>query len=230
MDDAQVDSESQKDVLEIVSNTSLIDFLNNEEDCENLDEVQLFSEINRLASLNSSKFPSQDDDRTIEELLKEAETLINQPIGAENPMISCESTPIEIRNNIIDRYDYSTVHTLSHHDVSLTTFIVSCLCYSARKYLHESQRLFARANDLVCGQDKPMATCISELDREGVFELHGALGPVVTAACCGVEGTSSRSHRVLEAMHRLHRLSCRLTDSLEVLVIWRDFPVVSPRV
>jgi hypothetical protein len=118
MSDAHVDSDNQKDVLEIVSNTSLIDFLNNEEDCENVDEVQLFSEINRLASLNSSKFPSESDDRTIEELLKEAETLINQPIGAENPTISCESTPIEIRDNIIDRYDYSTVHTLSHQDVS----------------------------------------------------------------------------------------------------------------
>lgn len=118
MDDAQMDSESHKDVLELVSNTSLIDFLNYEEDCD--DVTTLFSEINRLASLNSSKISCQDDDRTIEELLKEAETLINQPIG-ENPMISCESTPIEIRNNIIDRYDYSTVN----HDVSFN--ILYCL-------------------------------------------------------------------------------------------------------
>lgn len=130
MDDAQVESESQKDVLEIVSNTSLIDFLNNEEVCENVDEIQLFSEINRLASLHSSKNSLVDDDRTIEELLKEAETLINQPIGGEKPicMISCESTPIEIRNNIVDRYDYSTVHTLSHHDVSF--YCLYCLMLS----------------------------------------------------------------------------------------------------
>lgn len=113
-------SENQKDVLEIVSNTSLIDFLNNEENCENFDELQLFSEINRLASLNNSKFQPEDEERTIEELLKEAETLINQPIGTDNGnfTISCESTPIEMKTNILDRYDYSTVQTLSHPDVS----------------------------------------------------------------------------------------------------------------
>lgn len=120
MDDPQKKRESQRDVLEIVSNTSLIDFLNNEESCENVDELQLFSEINRLASLNNRKFQPEDDERTIEELLKEAETLINQPIGTDNGnfTISCESTPCEIRDNLLDRYDYSTVQTLSHPDVS----------------------------------------------------------------------------------------------------------------
>lgn len=122
MDD--VYSECHKDMLELVSNTSLLDFLNNEESCESkVDEVQLFSEITRLASLNNSKFQPEDDERTIEELLKEAETLINQPIGGENVnfSLSHQSTPIEIRDNIIDRYDYSTVHTLSHHDVSFNS-------------------------------------------------------------------------------------------------------------
>lgn len=121
MENAQVNSEKLKDALEVVSNTSLIDFLNNEENCEeNIDEFKLFSEINRLASLNNSKFDVNDDDRTIEELLKEAETLINQPIGGNggNFTISCESTPIEIRYGNVDQYDYSTVKTLSHPDVS----------------------------------------------------------------------------------------------------------------
>lgn len=122
MDNALTNSEQPKDVLEVASNASLIDFLNNEENCEeNLDE--LFSEINRLASLNNSKFNDDNDDRTIEELLKEAETLINQPIGEANYTISCESTPLEIRNGIIDQYDYSTVKTLSHPDVSCNNFL-----------------------------------------------------------------------------------------------------------
>lgn len=113
MDNAQVSGDMLKDALEVVSNASLIDFLNNEENCEdNIDEFKLFSEINRLASLNNSKFDVNDDDRTIEELLKEAETLINQPIGGDggNFTISC--------GNRQDQYDYSTVKTLSHPDVS----------------------------------------------------------------------------------------------------------------
>lgn len=121
MDDAQVNSVNQKEVLDIVSNSSLIDFLNNEENCEEkIDEFQLFSEINRLATLNNRKFPEDDDDRTIEELLKEAETLINQPIGVDsgNCTISCQSTPLEIRSGFLDQYDYSTVKTLSQPDVS----------------------------------------------------------------------------------------------------------------
>lgn len=122
MSNALAKSLSQKDVLELVSNSSLIDFLNNEENCdEKIDELQLFSEINRLATLSDCKFNSEDDDRTIEELLKEAETLINQPIGVDsgNVTISCESTPSEIRNGILDQYDYSTIKTLSHPDVSV---------------------------------------------------------------------------------------------------------------
>lgn len=121
MDDAQVKITNEKEVQDIVSNSSLIDFLNNEENCEeNIDEFQLFSEINRLATLNNCKFSEDDDDRTIEELLKEAETLINQPIGVDNGncTISCQSTPQEIRSGILDQYDYSTVKTLSHPDVS----------------------------------------------------------------------------------------------------------------
>lgn len=128
-EDKKVHSEDTRDILELVSNSSLIDFLTNEETCENVDENQLFSEINRLATLNINKYESEDEDRTIEELLKEAETLINQPICVEqedqqqevpnNITISCESTPLEIRNNLLDRYDYSTVMSAtSQHDVS----------------------------------------------------------------------------------------------------------------
>lgn len=130
-DDDKVNrDEESREVLELVSNSSLVDleeFLSNEKSCLHLDENQLFSEINRLASLNESKYESEDEDRTIEELLKEAETLINQPIG-ENPAqltsISCESTPLEIRHNLLDRYDYSTVmntnNSCSQNDVSLS--------------------------------------------------------------------------------------------------------------
>lgn len=124
MGDTHNKSVNKREVLEVVSNSSLIDFLNNEENCEEkidpLSETELFSEINRLASLNNRKLNDEDDDRTIEELLKEAETLINQPIGVDNRnvTISCESTPLEIRGGILDQYDYSTVKSLSHHDVS----------------------------------------------------------------------------------------------------------------
>lgn len=123
MGDAQVKSESGRDTLDIVSNSSLIDFLKIEENCdENIDENQLFSEINRLASLHCDKLESESDDRTIEELLKEAETLINQPIGASSRTFTIASgkTPSEIRNEFVDQYDYSTVKSLSQNiDVSL---------------------------------------------------------------------------------------------------------------
>ena len=119
----------EKDVLELVSNSSLIDFLNNEEHCEeNIDEVKLFSEINRLASLSNSKLNvDDDDDRTIEELLKEAETLINQPIGVDNRNFtsSRQSTSLEIRNLVLDQYDYSINQSLSHNDVSVQLFLYS---------------------------------------------------------------------------------------------------------
>lgn len=130
MNDSKVNSDEPRDVLELISNSSLIDFLTNEQSCNNLDENQLFSEINRLASLNSSKYESEDEDRTIEELLKEAETLINQPIG-EVPSVpgrytnSCESAPLEIRHNTLVRYDYSTVmstNSCSQNDVSFLYF------------------------------------------------------------------------------------------------------------
>lgn len=123
MDEARENKDLKLD--ELVSNSSLIDFLNNEEDANQIDENQLFKEIGRLASLSSSTCKlnvDDDDDLTIEELLKEAETLINQPIGVDNFTLSCESTTLEIRNNVIDQYDYSTNKTLSHPDVSLTNF------------------------------------------------------------------------------------------------------------
>lgn len=118
MENAQVNSEKLKEALEIVSNSSLIDFLNNEENCEeNIDEFKLFSEINRLASLNSSKYDINDDDRTIEEILREAETLINQPIGVDETF-TYENPSSEVQHGNADQYDYSTVKTLSHPDVS----------------------------------------------------------------------------------------------------------------
>jgi len=128
MTDAQADSEPKKELLDVVSNSSLIDFLSNEENCaENpLDEAQLFSEISRLASLNSDKFNDEGDDRTIEELMKEAETLINQPIGAHNDnfIISSQNNPVEMRNGALDQYDYSINHTLSHYDVSFVSSLL----------------------------------------------------------------------------------------------------------
>lgn len=123
MDDGRENKDLKLD--ELVSNSSLIDFLNDEQEANLLDENQLFKEIGRLASLSSSTCKlnvDDDDDLTIEELLKEAETLINQPIGVDNFTLSCESTPLEIRNNVIDQYDYSTNKTLSHPDVSFTNF------------------------------------------------------------------------------------------------------------
>lgn len=117
MDDINKNIESTNEVLEIISNSSLSDFLKNEENCEDVDS--LFDEISKLASLGNDKYNTDDDSRTIEDILKEAEALINQPLGVESktkfPTISCESTPLEIKNNILDQYDYSTT-TL--HDVS----------------------------------------------------------------------------------------------------------------
>lgn len=119
MDDITKTIESTSEVLEIISNSSLNDFLKNEEHCEDVDSI--FSEISKLASLSDNKYNIDDDTKTIEEILKEAEALINQPLGVyldHMKTISCESTPIELKNNILDQYDYST--TL--HDVSIKLY------------------------------------------------------------------------------------------------------------
>jgi len=135
MDNIHAKSDNKKDMNDL-SNSSLIDFLNIEENCEgkidSLSETELFSEISRLASLNNRKLNDDDDDRTIEELLKEAETLINQPIGVDirNVTISCESTPMEMRGGVLDQYDYSTVKSLSQHDVSIRSFIKPSIQHS----------------------------------------------------------------------------------------------------
>lgn len=116
MDDIAKDMDGASEVLEIISDTSLSDFLKlEEENCEDVDSI-----FSKLASLSDNKFSADDDNRTIEEILKEAEALINQPLGVESRIkystISSESTPLEIKNNILDQYDYSTTTLL--HDVS----------------------------------------------------------------------------------------------------------------
>lgn len=129
MGDVEVNKDNPKEVLDIISNASLSEFLKNEENCEGDDDVDsIFDEITRLASLSDDKFRVSDDNRTIEEILKEAEALINLPLGAlmsnnklaQKITLSQESTPHEIKNNILDQYDYSTTTTL--HDVSTTLF------------------------------------------------------------------------------------------------------------
>lgn len=121
MDDINKNTDNTTEVLDIISNSSLHDFLKNEENCEDVDSI--FDEISKLTSLSDDKYIAQDDNRTIEDILREAEVLINQPLGVESKnkfsSISCESTPLEIKNNLLDQYDYST--TL--HDVSLIFII-----------------------------------------------------------------------------------------------------------
>lgn len=128
MEEIKVNKDAPIEMLDIISNTSLSEFLKNEENCENDDVDSIFDEISR--QLNSdNKFPFENDNRTIEDILKEAESLINQPLIMEVPStkmpisISCESTPLEMKNNLLDQYDYS-ITTL--HDVS-TKFLLSIL-------------------------------------------------------------------------------------------------------
>lgn len=120
---------NMKESFDIVSNASLMDFLNDEKICDkSIDSI--FSEINRLSSLNNSKIDEHEDERTIEEILKEAETLINQPIVNElqvTQTISAQSTPYEMRNKIIDEFDYST-KTAINLDVS-TLFIKNVIMF-----------------------------------------------------------------------------------------------------
>lgn len=121
MGDVKVNKENSVEVIDIISNSSLNEFLNDEEKCLNQnDDVDLIiSQISMLSSSSNNKFQIGDESRTIEDILKEAEALINQPIGYNKSAttISCESTPSEIKNNILDQYDYSTS---SIHDVSVT--------------------------------------------------------------------------------------------------------------
>lgn len=130
MDDVNKNMDNTSEVLEIMSSSSLYDFMQNETLCykeetsENCDVDSIFDEISRLTSLNDKKYQCEDENRTIEEIIKEVETLINQPlvVSSNNKLstISGESTPFEIKNNILDQYDYSTTTTL--HDVSLFLF------------------------------------------------------------------------------------------------------------
>lgn len=129
MDDTNKNMANTSEVLEIMSTSSLYDFMQNEnmcgkeESCEDVDSI--FDEISRLASLNDKKYQCEDENRTIEEIIKEVETLINQPlvVSSNNKLssISCESTPFEMRNNILDQYDYS-ITTLQ--DVSLNALFL----------------------------------------------------------------------------------------------------------
>jgi arsenate reductase-like glutaredoxin family protein len=122
MDDKNSDLQSENEVLEIISNPSLNEYLKNENDC---DYDSIFDEISKLSSLNEVRFHHQDDDRSIEDILREAQALISQPLVVSSKLntISSESTPLEIKNNILDQYDYSTA-TL--HDVS-NSFLLSLL-------------------------------------------------------------------------------------------------------
>lgn len=186
MGDIHANSANKRDVHELVSNSSLIDFLNNEENCEekidSLSETELFSEISRLASLNNRKLNGDDDDRTIEELLKEAETLINQPIGVEtrNVTISCESTPKEIKEGFLDQYDYSTVKSLSHHDVSKKSLYLN-FRYSIGNNFNERHRFLTCAENLVSWQHETMTTGVSKLNCKRILEFQCSFCPIVTA-------------------------------------------------
>lgn len=111
MNDIKKDVEIKNEVLDIISNSSLSDFLKNEENCEDDSQIDsIFDEISKLTSLGGADKYCHDDGRTIEDILKEAEALINQPLAVESkPSISCESTPLEMKNNnFLDEYDYST--------------------------------------------------------------------------------------------------------------------------
>lgn len=137
MDDKKVNKNTPIEILEIISNTSLTDFLKNEENCEN-DDDSIFDEISRQLTLSDNKFSFENDNRTIEDILKEAESLINQPLIMEKPStkmpisISCESTPLEIKNNILDQYDYS----ITLHDVSTKTVLI---CYALTRFLAKTR-------------------------------------------------------------------------------------------
>lgn len=115
--------DSPSEVMEIISNSSLYDFVRNEENCD-LDS--LFSEITKLTKFSDDNFPS-DENRAIEDILREAETLIRQPLALSSSnklvtTISAESTPLEIKdNNILDQYDYST--TLHEVSIAKNNFI-----------------------------------------------------------------------------------------------------------
>jgi hypothetical protein len=129
MGDIEKSVVSTRDILDF-STCSLDDFLKNEK--ENLmyndeNEDTIFDEIK---SLCEDKFQVDDHERTIEDILKEAEALINQPIGVQSyertEHISCESTPLEIRNNLLDQYDYSTA-TNTLQDVSMRKEKKACV-------------------------------------------------------------------------------------------------------
>jgi hypothetical protein len=106
-----------REVFDIISNSSLNEFLKNEK--EIVDDVEVI--FNEIASLTNSKAETKNlegDERTIEDILKEAETLINLRINLKQATtISCESTPDVMKNNILDQYDCSTTTTI--YEVSI---------------------------------------------------------------------------------------------------------------
>jgi argonaute-like protein implicated in RNA metabolism and viral defense len=117
MADRNSEITSENEVLDMISNPSLREYLIYEKNEENLDSI--FDEISKLTSSSEIRYRPQDEDRSIEDILKEAQALISQPLVVSSNhkfnSISSESTPLEIKNNILDQYDYSTA-TL--HDVS----------------------------------------------------------------------------------------------------------------
>lgn len=154
MDDRNSEIASENDVSEIISSPSLREYLERENECdfENCDSI--FNEIERLTSSSETKYRPQDENRSIEDILNEAQALISQPLVVSSihkfSTISSESTPLEIKNNILDQYDYSTA-TL--HDVS-KSFLLSYINLSSSSspcnHSHKSHRLLTRLNDLIC--------------------------------------------------------------------------------
>lgn len=94
--------------------------------------------------------------------------------------------------------------------------------------LHELHRFFATADDLIGWEHKPMSTCITQLNCVRIFQLHCSLRPVVTSSCSWVQRTSSRPNRELFSINFLYGRGAFLSNSFQLLVIWRNFSVIAP--
>lgn len=126
-------------------NSSILDYLNESNGLNStISDIEIFQEINRLSD--------NKDERSLEEIIKEAETLIQkQPlfdkqqtkinfgptptIDNKNPKnqlfsISCESTPLEMRTGeFIDLVDLDDENQLETFVEEVSLFIILFLWY-----------------------------------------------------------------------------------------------------
>lgn len=141
------------------NNTSILEFLNDSGSTV-ISENELFQEINRLSD--------NKDDRSLEEIIKEAETLIkkqplfnkpnktplekNNQLFPNNFTLSCESTPLEMRTGeFLDQIDLDENHLeiIVEQVSAINLSFYSIFTYLLSHYINHFEHFFSTRPNII---------------------------------------------------------------------------------